>query len=108
MGDDEDEEVDEDANIEGDEDMGDEETIEEFENRVLNKRAALHHRQLTKNFPDSFKQMARKCNRKQVAQKFHSLLVLQKMMTLDLSQDVNTPYAEIAIARGPAWDGSNL
>ena len=106
--DDEDEEVDEDAHIEGDEDMGDEETIEEFENRVLNKRAALLHRQLTKNFADSFKQMARKCNRKQVAQKFHSLLVLQKMMTLDLSQDVNTPYAEIAIARGPAWDGSNL
>ena len=97
-----------DAQVEGDEDMGEDETIEEFENRVLNKRAALLHRQLSKNFADNFRQITNRCNRKQVAQKFHSLLVLQKMMTLDLSQDVNIPYAEIQIAKGQAWDGNKL
>merc|ERR1719273_2495114 len=103
-----DEEDQEDAQIEGDEELGEDETIEEFESRVLNKRAALLHRQLARNFSDSFTGMTRRCNRKQVAQKFHSILVLQKMMTLNLSQDEHTPYAEIALAKGPAWDGAHL
>ena len=63
-----------------DEELGEDETIEEFESRVLNKRAALLHRQLARNFSDSFTGMTRRCNRKQVAQKFHSILVLQKMI----------------------------
>jgi hypothetical protein len=42
-----------------------------------------------------------------VAQKFHSILVLQKMMTLNLSQDEHIPYSEISLAKGPAWDGAN-
>ena len=107
--DDEDDEADDDdAQVEGEEDMGEDETIEEFENRVLNKRAALLHRQLTKNFQNNFSQVLTRCNRKQVAQKFHSLLVLQKMMPLDLNQDENTPYAYIQLNKGPAWDGNNL
>merc|ERR550525_2024845 len=56
-----------DAQVEGEEDMGEDETIEEFENRVLNKRAALLHRQLSKNFADNFRQITNRCNRKQVA-----------------------------------------
>merc|ERR1712217_484434 len=65
-----------------DEDMQEDETIEDFENRVLNKRAALLHKQLNKKFANTSNQLTQKCNRKQVAQKFHSILVLQKMMAL--------------------------
>merc|ERR1719512_110769 len=80
-----DEEDQEDAQIEGDEELGEDETIEEFESRVLNKRAALLHRQLARNFTDTFSEhLGKRCKRKQAAQKFHSILVLQKMMTLNL------------------------
>lgn len=107
--DDDEEEEDNDAHIEGDEELGEDETIEEFESRVLNKRAALLHRQLARNFTDTFSEhlAMKRCSRKQVAQKFHSILVLQKMMTLNLSQDEHIPYSEISLAKGPAWDGGN-
>ena len=107
--DDGDQEEDNDAHIEGDEELGEDETIEEFESRVLNKRAALLHRQLARNFSDTFSEhlAIKRCSRKQVAQKFHSILVLQKMMTLNLSQDEHIPYSEISLAKGPAWDGGN-
>jgi len=87
-----------------DEDMQEDETIEDFENRVLNKRAALLHKQLNKKFANTFNQLTQKCNRKQVAQKFHSILVLQKMMALDINQDMDPPYADISIRRGSAWE----
>ena len=106
--DDDDEEEDNDAHIDGDEELGEDETIEEFESRVLNKRAALLHRQLARNFTDTFSEhLGKRYKRKQVAQKFHSILVLQKMMTLNLSQDEHIPYSEISLAKGPAWDGAN-
>merc|ERR1719433_259297 len=81
-----------------------------FDNRVLNKRAALLHKQLNKKFANTFGQLTQKCNRKQVAQKFHSILVLQKMMALDINQEIEPPYADISIRRGNAWDtaGSGL
>merc|ERR1711997_757421 len=93
-----------------DDDMQDDETIEDFEDRVLNKRAALLHKQLNKKFANTFGQLTQKCNRKQVAQKFHSILVLQKMMALDINQEIEPPYADISIRRGNAWDtaGSGL
>jgi cohesin complex subunit SCC1 len=87
-----------------DDDMQDDETIEDFENRVLNKRAALLHKQLNKKFANTFSQLSQKCNRKQVAQKFHSILVLQKMMALDINQEMEPPYADISIRRGSAWE----
>ena len=84
--------------------MQEDETIEEFEDRVLNKRAAQLHRHLSKKFSDRFSQMTRKNNRKQAAQKFHSLLVLQKMMALDVHQDSEPAYGEINIKKGPTWN----
>jgi len=87
-----------------DDDMQEDETIEDFENRVLNKRAALLHKQLDKKFANTFSQLTQKCNRKQVAQKFHSILVLQKMMALDINQGMEPPYADISIRRGSAWE----
>lgn len=88
----------------GEDDMQEDETIEEFEDRVLNKRAAQLHRHLSKKFSDRFSQMTRKNNRKQAAQKFHSLLVLQKMMALDVHQDSEPAYGEINIKKGPTWN----
>ena len=92
-----------DDNEQYDDGMLEDETIEDFENRVLNKRAALLHKQLDKKFANTFSQLAQKCNRKQVAQKFHSILVLQKMMALDINQEMEPPYADISIRRGSAW-----
>jgi len=98
------EEEDKSKKVVGEDDMQEDETIEEFEDRVLNKRAAQLHRHLSKKFSDRFSQMTRKNNRKQAAQKFHSLLVLQKMMALDVSQDSDTAYGEINIKKGPTWN----
>merc|ERR1712130_906120 len=88
----------------GEDDMQEDETIEEFEDRVLNKRAEQLRRHLTKKFSDRFSQLTRKNNRKQAAQKFHSLLVLQKMMALDVHQDTEPAYGEINIKKGPTWN----
>merc|ERR1712223_1682241 len=73
--DDDDEEYDEgDYEQEGGEgqDMEEDETIEEFEDRVLNKRAAQLHRLMTRKFAEKFSQMTVRNTRKQAAQKFHS------------------------------------
>ena len=102
--DDHDDDADEQAQIEGGEDMGEEETIEEFEDRVLNKRAAILHKQLSRNFTSDFKQITMRANRKQVAQKFHSLLVLQKMNALSLQQDTNIPFSDVVMNKGPNFD----
>lgn len=88
---------------EEDDDMQEDETIEEFEDRVLNKRAAHLHRLLTRKFADRMSQMTKRNNRKQVAQKFHSLLVLQKMMAVEMTQDSEPPYGDIRIQKGPAF-----
>jgi len=88
----------------GEDDMQEDETIEEFEDRVLNKRAEQLRRHLTKKFSDRFSQLTRKNNRKQAAQKFHSLLVLQKMMALDVQQEPEPAYGEINIKKGPTWN----
>jgi len=90
----------------GEDDMQEDETIEEFEDRVLNKRAEQLRRHLTKKFADRFSQLTRKNNRKMAAQKFHSLLVLQKMMALDVHQEPDPPYSEINIKKGPTWNVS--
>merc|ERR1712054_473661 len=90
----------------GEDDMQEDETIEEFEDRVLNKRAEQLRRHLTKKFADRFSQLTRKNNSKMAAQKFHSLLVLQKMMALDVHQEPDPPYSEINIKKGPTWNVS--
>jgi len=87
----------------GEDDMQEDETIEEFEDRVLNKRAEQLRRHLAKKFPDRFSQVTKRNNRKQVAQKFHSILVLQKMMSLDINQEQEPPYGEISIRKGSMW-----
>lgn len=86
------------------------ETYEQFEERVLNKRAA-HMYQVIKNKLDTkdrltLSEMAYKNNRKQVAQKFYTLLVLKKFQVLELSQEC--PYAEIVVNKGPKFENPAL
>ncbi|XP_012271464.1 double-strand-break repair protein rad21 homolog isoform X2 [Orussus abietinus] len=86
------------------------ETYEQFEERVLNKRAA-HMYHVIKNKLDTkdrltLSEMAYKNNRKQVAQKFYTLLVLKKFQVLELSQEYS--YAEIFVTKGPKFDNPAL
>ncbi|XP_057372165.1 double-strand-break repair protein rad21 homolog [Daphnia carinata] len=92
-----------------DEQLADE-TYEQFEERVVNKRAAaMYHlvrakMQLNDTIP--FTEMAFRNNKKQVAQKFYSLLVLKKNQVLELSQPKS--YAEIMVTQGPKFDSPSL
>ena len=89
-----------------DQDMEEDETIEQFEDRVLNKRAAQLHRLMTRKFAEKFSQMTVKNTRKQAAQKFHSLLVLQKMMAVNTHQADDRPYGEISIKKGAEFESA--
>ncbi|KAK1134970.1 hypothetical protein K0M31_007736 [Melipona bicolor] len=82
------------------------ETYEQFEERVLNKRAS-HMYHVIKSKLDTkdrltLSEMAYKNNRKQVAQKFYTLLVLKKFQVLELNQDY--PYTEIVVSKGPKFE----
>lgn len=86
------------------------ETYEQFEERVLNKRAS-HMYHVIKNKLDTkdrltLSEMAYKNNRKQAAQKFYTLLVLKKFQVLELNQECS--YAEIVVTKGPKFDNPAL
>ena len=86
------------------------ETYEQFEERVLNKRAA-HMYHVIKSKLDTkdrltLSEMAYKNNRKQVAQKFYTLLVLKKFQVLELYQEY--PYSEIVVNKGPKFENPAL
>lgn len=106
------------------------ETDEQFEERVLNKRAAqVFHSVKTKLLPTDkllFTEVTIRHNRKQVgglikkfitlklpnsnwfqaAQKFYSLLVLKKFQALELQQD--GAYEEIIITKGAKFENPTL
>ncbi|XP_053682555.1 double-strand-break repair protein rad21 homolog A isoform X2 [Sabethes cyaneus] len=86
------------------------ETIEQFEERVLNKRAAQLfisvRSRLLKNDSMVLSDMTHRNNKKQAAQKFYSLLVLKKFKALEISQQ--RPYDDILITRGPLFDNPKL
>lgn len=86
------------------------ETIEQFEERVLNKRAAQLfvsvRKRLLKCENMVLSDMTNRNNKKQAAQKFYSLLVLKKFKALEISQ--TQPYADITITRGPLFDNPKL
>ncbi|CAN7999072.1 unnamed protein product [Ixodes hexagonus] len=90
-----------------DEQLADE-TYEQFEERILNKRT-VHMLHMIRHPLESgrrvmFSDLTRNCNRKQVAQKFYTFLVLKKQQAVELSQD--GPYAELYIERGPKFEQS--
>jgi cohesin complex subunit SCC1 len=90
---------------------GEEETQEEYEDRVLNKRAAHLNNILKSKLQDdsqslTLDSMTRRNNRKQVAQKFYSLLVLQKALAVELNQD--KCYGEVTVSRGLKFESAVL
>ncbi|XP_034099245.1 double-strand-break repair protein rad21 homolog [Drosophila albomicans] len=86
------------------------ETDEQFEERVLNKRAAQLFLDVRVHFNNndhlSLSQLTVRNSRKQAAQKFYSLLVLKKFKALHITQSV--PYADITVTRGPLFDNPKL
>ncbi|XP_055371620.1 double-strand-break repair protein rad21 homolog isoform X2 [Condylostylus longicornis] len=86
------------------------ETDEQFEERVLNKRAAQMFFAVKRKFEKKeslmLSEMTFRNNRKQAAQKFYSLLVLKKFCALEIFQD--EPYGDIAVKKGPMFDNPKL
>merc|ERR1739846_61762 len=85
----------------------DQETVEQFEDRVLNKRAAKLQFRMRKLYEDTssltYNDLAkRKDTKKDNAQKFYSLLVLQKFHALDINQ--STIYGDLNITKGPCFE----
>ncbi|XP_075975878.1 RAD21 cohesin complex component verthandi isoform X2 [Anticarsia gemmatalis] len=83
------------------------ETDEQFEERVLNRRAAqlfaVMKPKLAAGLQLSFTDLApRHNNRKQVAQKFYSLLVLKKHQVLKIEQ--HETYGPISICKGSQFE----
>ncbi|XP_011177098.1 double-strand-break repair protein rad21-like protein 1 [Zeugodacus cucurbitae] len=86
------------------------ETDEQFEERVLNKRAAqlfyTVKSRLIKQDCLILSALTVNNTRKQAAQKFYSLLVLKKFRALNIEQ--TQPYADIEISRGPLFENPKL
>lgn len=78
------------------------ETDEQFEERVLNKRAyqlfLLVRTRLAKHNEITLTELCHRNKRKQAAQKFYSLLVLKKFQVLELEQQ--GAYDEVYVTRG--------
>lgn len=93
-----------------DEQQGVDETTEQFEERVLNKRAAALfvtvRGKLQKRDCLYLTEMTQRNNKKQAAQKFYSLLVLKKFQALSLHQA--EPYSDIQISRGSMFENPTL
>ncbi|XP_047739446.1 double-strand-break repair protein rad21 homolog isoform X2 [Hyalella azteca] len=91
------------------EEQADDETYEEFEERVVNKRAAHTFRQIKKTLRTEtieFSQMSRGHNRKQVARNFYTMLVLKKLQAVELQQQ--GCYQELYITRGALFEKAKI
>ncbi|XP_055681206.1 double-strand-break repair protein rad21-like protein 1 [Lutzomyia longipalpis] len=86
------------------------ETDEQFEERVLNKRAAqlfiAVKRKLLKSDSIMLSEMTFRNSKKQAAQKFYSLLVLKKFQALQISQ--HEPCGDITVTKGEMFDNPKL
>ena len=85
-------------------------TIEEFEDRVLNKRAGHLNNILKTKFQENmsiqFSEITRRNMRKKAAQNFYSILVLQKACAVNIDQADS--YADIMVTKGPKFDSAVL
>jgi len=90
------------------EEMMPEETAEQFEERMRNKRTNVLLRLMANQLDEdgfiSFANLVKGNRRKQVAQKFYSLLVLKKQQAIELYQDNNEPYGDMTINKGYRYD----
>ncbi|CAL4058771.1 unnamed protein product, partial [Meganyctiphanes norvegica] len=91
------------------EEQAEDETYEEYEERVVNKRAGLMFHQIKKRLRNdtiNFGKMVHGHNRKQVAQKFYTMLVLKKLQAVELDQD--DPFGELTIKQGTLFENASL
>jgi len=90
------------------EEMMPEETAEQFEERMRNKRTNVLLRLMANQLDEdgfiSFTNLVKSNRRKQVAQKFYSLLVLKKQQAIELYQDESTPYGDLTINKGLRYE----
>lgn len=90
------------------EEMMPEETTEQFEERMRNKRTNVLLRLMANQLDEdgfiSFTNLVKSNRRKQVAQKFYSLLVLKKQQAIELIQDCSEPYGDLSIQKGYRYD----
>lgn len=82
------------------------ETDEQFEERVLNKRAyqlyLMVRNRLNDNNRLTLSELCLRNKRKQASQKFYSLLVLKKFHVLELEQQ--GAYEEVYVTKGPKFE----
>jgi len=93
------------------EEQATDETYEQYEERVLNKRAAqMYHIIKSKLDVDTSIPFSTMCTvrntRKQVAQKFYTMLVLKKAQAVELTQ--NSSYDNILVTKGPKFLTASL
>ncbi|KAG0726086.1 Double-strand-break repair protein rad21 [Chionoecetes opilio] len=94
---------------EEEEEQADDETYEEFEERVVNKRAGQMFHSIKKRLRNNnilFSDMVHSNNRKQVAQKFYTMLVLKKLQAVELNQE--GPFTEMFVSKGPLFENASL
>jgi cohesin complex subunit SCC1 len=86
------------------------ETADQFEERMRNKRTnvllRLMANQLEEEGSIAFTRLVKSNRRKQVAQKFYSLLVLKKQQAIELDQDNTEAYGELYINKGTRYDNA--
>lgn len=92
------------------EEQQEDETDEQFEERVLNKRAAAMFKVIRTKLVDEesllLSEFTQNSSKKMAAQKFYSLLVLKKFQALEIDQQV--PFGDIVVTRGVMFDNPKL
>ncbi|KAH9405161.1 mitotic cohesin complex, non-SMC subunit Rad21 (kleisin) [Tyrophagus putrescentiae] len=90
------------------EEMLPEETADQFEERIRNKRSNILLKHMGSQLEEVghiyFSNLIRNNKRKLVAQKFYALLVLKKQMAIELEQDPENPYSELTVTKGAKYD----
>jgi chromatin segregation and condensation protein Rec8/ScpA/Scc1 (kleisin family) len=90
------------------EEMLPDETDDQYEERIRQKRTNILLKFMVNRLEEEgqllFSNLVRSNRRKQVAQKFFSLLVLKKQQAIELTQDPDVPYAEIVIEKGVRYE----
>ncbi|CAG2175878.1 unnamed protein product [Oppiella nova] len=87
------------------------ETEEQFEERITKRRTDILLRYMVTQLEEGpllFTNLVKHNRRKQVAQKFFSLLVLKKQQAIELTQNADIPYAEIYIEKGGRYEEALL
>jgi len=95
-------EMEQDTTLQEDNNVDAEELEEKRWSRRTQQMMHVINKNLKSNSTASFVEMTARNNRKQVASKFYTLLVLKKMQAIEVEQ--SRPYGDISIIHGPKMD----